>query len=206
MDAAGGSGAPADELFPELAAERAHLAHARRARDRMVERLARVDPHGAADEITAEYVEMTVAEALADLAAPGAGDFFGRIDTVEATRGAVRSERWYIGRRHIEDDDHEPMVVDWRAPVSAPFYRATAADALGVSLRRRFTLERGGQAASFRGEVPVRPEARDELRGPLNERGGQAASFRGEVPVRPEARDELRGPLNERGAGRVVQG
>ena len=41
------------------------------------------------------------------------------------------------------DDDHDPVVVDWRAPISAPFYRATAVDPLGMSFRRRFTLDEG---------------------------------------------------------------
>ena len=89
MDVAAGSGAPV-ALFPELDAERAHLAFARHAREAMVARLERVDPHSAADDITAEYVEMTVQEALVDLAAPGAGDFFGRIDTVEPVGGRPR--------------------------------------------------------------------------------------------------------------------
>ena len=131
--------------FGELEAERARLAFARRSRDLMIERLERVDPQGAADEITAEYVEMTVAEALADLRSPGAGDFFGRIDTLE--QGVP--ERWYLGRRHIEDNEHDPVVVDWRAPVAAPFYRATGADPLGVSLRRRFSLDAGEITAYF---------------------------------------------------------
>jgi DNA helicase IV len=131
--------------FPELESERTRLAFARRSRDRMIDRLERVDPQGAADEITAEYVEMTVAEALADLHSPGAGDFFGRIDTNEAGS----PERWYLGRRHIEDEHHDPVVVDWRAPVAAPFYRATGADPLGVTLRRRFTLADGDVIAYF---------------------------------------------------------
>jgi DNA helicase IV len=122
--------------FPELADERERLAFARVSRDRMIERLERVDPQSAADEFTAEYVEVTVGEALEDLRAPGAGDFFGRIDTQDHG-----GERWYIGRRHIEDDRHDPVVVDWRAPIAAPFYRATAADPLGVDLRRRFTMD-----------------------------------------------------------------
>ncbi len=71
-------------LFPELEIERAHLAHARACRDSMVERLSAVDPEGAADLITKEYIEVTVADALEDLRSPGAGEFFGRIDT-EAT-------------------------------------------------------------------------------------------------------------------------
>jgi DNA helicase IV len=119
------------ELFPDLAAERARLAFARASRHRMIERLSAVDPDGAADEITKEYIEVTVADALEDLRAPGAGDFFGRID------------EWYIGRRHIEDDRHDPVVVDWRAPIAAPFYRATSVDPLGVDFRRRFTLDDG---------------------------------------------------------------
>ena len=135
------SGEVTNPTFPDLAAERAELQRARSCRDRMIERLEAVDPQGAADELTAEYVEMTVDEALTSLRSPGAGDFFGRIDQPGAG-GSV--ERWYVGRRHIEDDAHDPVVVDWRAPVSAPFYRATAIDSLGVSFRRRFTLDGDG--------------------------------------------------------------
>ena len=89
----------------------------------MIERLEQVDPSSAADEITSEYIEMTVWEALDSLRSPGAGDFFGRIDE-PGPRGGT--DRWYIGRRHIEDDAHDPVVVDWRAPISAPFYRGCA--------------------------------------------------------------------------------
>ena len=106
----------------------------------MIERLSAVDPAGAADEVTKDYIEVTVEAALEDLHSPGAGDFFGRIDCAEDTSVV---ERWYIGRRHIEDEAHDPVVIDWRAPVAAPFYRATAVDSLGVSFRRRFTLDEG---------------------------------------------------------------
>ena len=106
----------------------------------MIERLAAVDPAGAADEVTKDYIEVTVADALEDLHSPGAGNFFGRIDGV-GPQGDI--EQWYIGRRHIEDDNHDPVVIDWRAPIAAPFYRATAIDALGVDFRRRFTLDDG---------------------------------------------------------------
>ncbi|HWD53845.1 MAG TPA: hypothetical protein VG346_01930, partial [Acidimicrobiales bacterium] len=50
---------------------------------------------------------------------------FGRIDE-EA--GAT----WHIGRRHVEDAKADPVVVDWRAPVAVPFYRASAREALGL--------------------------------------------------------------------------
>ncbi len=121
----------AADLFPELDAERNRLDFSRACRDRMIERLEAVDPEGAADDISKEYIEVTVADALDDLRTPGAGDFFGRID------------EWYIGRRHIEDERHDPVVVDWRAPIAAPFYRATSVDPLGVDFRRRFTLDEG---------------------------------------------------------------
>jgi DNA helicase IV len=124
-----------DELFPELEDERARLAVSRACRDAMIERFISVDPSSAADAITKEYVEVTVAEALQDLRTPGAGEFFGRIEEP--------GERWYIGRRHIEDDRHDPVVVDWRAPIAAPFYRATGVDPLGLTHRRRFTLADG---------------------------------------------------------------
>ena len=144
------------DAFPELARERERLAFSRASRDRMIERLERVDPQSAADEFTAEYVEVTVEEALEDLRAPGAGEFFGRIDTSDGGR----DEHWYIGRRHIEDDQHDPVVVDWRAPIAAPFYRATAADPLGVDLRRRFTFDEG-ELTAYLDEHLDDPDAAD---------------------------------------------
>ena len=128
------------DLFPELAVERNHLSFARRCRDSMIQRFRAVDPSASADEITSEYVEVTVAEALEDLHSPGAGDFFGRITDEQ-------HDRWYIGRRHIEDDAHDPVVVDWRAPIAAPFYRATGVDPLGLTHRRRFTMVEGDLSA-----------------------------------------------------------
>ncbi|MBU6315564.1 MAG: AAA family ATPase [Acidobacteria bacterium] len=133
---------PATDLFPELPAERAHLVHSLGCRDRMIERFGALDPDASADEITKQYIEVTVAEALEDLRTPGAGEFFGRI-----TEDGGARDTWYIGRRHIEDDRHEPVVVDWRAPIAAPFYRATHADPFGLAHRRRFTLADGAITA-----------------------------------------------------------
>ncbi len=135
-----------DDLFPELHAERERLAFSRRCRDEMIDRFSRLDPDASADEITKEYIEVTVSEALDDLRTPGAGEFFGRI-TEESTPGNPASDTWYIGRRHIEDRHHEPVVVDWRAPIAAPFYRATHADPFGLAHRRRFTLADGDLTA-----------------------------------------------------------
>ena len=41
--------------------------------------------------------------------------------------------RWYIGRRHVEDARGDAVVVDWRAEVATPFYRATAVDPQGLT-------------------------------------------------------------------------
>ncbi len=128
------------DAFPELAAEQAHLAYTRSCRDRMIERFEGVDADASADEITKEYIEVTVAEALADLRTPGAGDFFGRITEDDG-------EQWYIGRRHIENATHDPVVIDWRAPIAAPFYRATHVDPFGLAHRRRFTTSDGELSA-----------------------------------------------------------
>ena len=169
------------ELFPDLAAERSRLERSRAARDRMIERLSALDPSAAADAITKEYIEVTVGEALLDLAGPGAGDFFGRIDETTDDGG---DEVWYIGRRHIEDDDHDPVVVDWRAPVAAPFYRATAVDPLGVDFRRRYTLDDDGEMTAYLDERLDDPDA-----------GGAAAGI--PDPVLAEIGAERSGEMRE---------
>ena len=145
---------PVSELFPDLADERRHLVHSHRCREAMVRRLRAIAAgDGAADEITQEYIEMVVADALEDLAQPGAGDFFGRIDE-------EGGPRWYVGRRHIEDEQHDPVVVDWRAAVAAPFYRATVHDPLGLRMRRRFTLAQG-ELTAYLDEHLDDPQAAD---------------------------------------------
>ena len=132
------------DLFPDLDAERAHLALARRRRDATIAEYHRVlATPNAADEITQEYVEATALRALADLADPACAEFFGRIDGVEGT--------FHIGRRHLEDEHRDPVIVDWRAHIAAPFYRATVRDNLGLALRRRFTL-RDGEVQAYNDE------------------------------------------------------
>lgn len=85
--------------------------------------------------------ESTVAlytEQRASLGAVENGLCFGRLDLVE--EGAR-----YIGRIGIFDEsaEYEPLLVDWRAPASRPFYLATAASPQGVRRRRHIrTAER----------------------------------------------------------------
>ncbi len=56
---------------------------------------------------------------------------FGRIDRDDF-------EQFHVGRIGIEDASHQPLIVDWRAPVAEPFYRATAREPMGVARRRHF--------------------------------------------------------------------
>ena len=64
---------------------------------------------------------------------------FGRID-----RGAEHpdgADSFHIGRLAVADSNADPVVVDWRAPVAEPFYRATGRESLGLVLRRHFHVQ-----------------------------------------------------------------
>ncbi len=151
---------PDTPLFPDLERERAQLAYSRACRDAMIEMFERVDPKDSADEFTKEYIEVTVEEALEDLRSPGAGDFFGRIDEAAPTAQGGNADVWYIGRRHIEDGKHDPVVIDWRAPIAAPFYRATVHDSFGLRHRRRFMLA-DGEITAYLDEQLDDPDSAD---------------------------------------------
>ena len=92
-------------------------------------------------------------KALADLADTPL--FFGRLDYLKAPGAEVAEgadgENFYIGRRHVHDAEGDPMVVDWRAPVSQPFYRASRAEPMDVRLRRRFGYT-GGDLTAYEDE------------------------------------------------------
>ena len=64
-------------------------------------------------------------------------------------------ETFHIGRLAIHSADHDPLVVDWRAPIAEPFYRATGRDPQGLVLRRHLALEgRRWSASRTSGSVP----------------------------------------------------
>ena len=120
---------------PELALEQQHLDRARAALGAMAARTQRAlaDTQTGATEADAEVAQWHLRRRLETLADTDGVAAFGRIDDP--------TEHWYVGRPHIEDDDGAPLVVDWRAPVSIPFYRATVHDAMGLDRRRRFTSD-----------------------------------------------------------------
>ncbi|MFE9170955.1 HelD family protein [Streptomyces kebangsaanensis] len=103
-------------------------------------------------QVLARQIDERV-KALADLSDTPL--FFGRLDYLHAP-GADRAEgaegeRFYIGRRHVHDTDGDPMVIDWRAPVSQPFYRASRKDPMDIALRRRFGCT-GGDLTAYEDE------------------------------------------------------
>src|SRR6056297_2385047 len=76
---------------------------------------------------------------LADLDLGDASLVFGRIDRSAESPDAVES--FHIGRLAVADEDREPVVIDWRAPVAEPFYRATGREPMGLARRRHFVIE-----------------------------------------------------------------
>ncbi|GAA4702919.1 DNA helicase IV [Promicromonospora umidemergens] len=127
---------PAD--VPELTHEREFLAEARYQLGRMRDRVAALDGRYAGDPVSADVLEAALARRMEQLTDdPEIPLFFGRIDVEES------AETFHIGRRHVSDPDGEPMVVDWRAPVSTPFYRATPKEPMGITARRRYGFARG---------------------------------------------------------------
>ncbi|WP_246095195.1 HelD family protein [Streptomyces roseicoloratus] len=105
-------------------------------------------------DVTANWVNAVVLErqiedrikALADLSHTPL--FFGRLDYLHTTQ---EGQRFYIGRRHVHDADGDPMVIDWRAPVSQPYYQASKQHPQDVGLRRRFGYT-GGELTAYEDE------------------------------------------------------
>ncbi len=125
----------------ELDAERRHLTDSRAALARMRDRTAGLDAAAAGDWVSRQFLESAIfrrMQALAD--DPTVPLFFGRLDYEQG-------ERFYVGRRHVSDEVGDPMVVDWRAPISLPFYRARRTEPMGVAVRRRFGYQHGTMTA-----------------------------------------------------------
>ncbi len=138
---------PAPDLDTELETERTHLTESRAALRRMrgrAEALYSAGAEVAGDPYGAEALGRTLSRRVAELADdPTTPLFFGRLDIAE--------DVYHVGRRHVTDDAGEPMVLDWRAPLSRSFYRASVRDPQGVATRRRFGFVKG-ELTSFEDE------------------------------------------------------
>jgi DNA helicase IV len=134
------------QQHPELAAEQAHVDHAYDCLERTRESAWRLRDLNEADlggTFQARFERNAFDEALlkrlADLDLGDAALVFGRIDRYAETPSTT--EAFHIGRLAVADERSEPIVVDWRAPVAEPFYRATGAEPMGLVRRRHFVVE-----------------------------------------------------------------
>jgi DNA helicase IV len=99
---------------------------------------------GAGDLVERDVVMGTALHRLDQLAIGDQPLFFGRIDYVENELRHV--DTYHVGRLAVSDDELNPLVVDWRAPVAEAFYRATGVESLGLSRRRHVAIR--GHAVS----------------------------------------------------------
>ncbi|MFJ5030841.1 HelD family protein [Streptomyces sp. NPDC088560] len=94
----------------------------------------------------------------------------GAYTAVEPAEGAVRedgtadiAETLHIGRIGVLDADYAPLVIDWRAPAAAPFYRSTPVDP-GRVVRRRVIRSKGRRVLGVEDDL-MRPELTARLDG-----------------------------------------
>lgn len=91
----------------------------------------------------------------------------GAYTAVEPAEGSVRedadgkrtadiAETLHIGRIGVLDADYSPLVIDWRAPAAAPFYRSTPVDP-GRVVRRRVIRSKGRKVLGVEDDL-MRPE------------------------------------------------
>ena len=141
---------------PELAAEQEYVDAAYARLDSMRDAARRV-AEGFADlgaggthqaRLERDVAEDVTRRRLAALDIGEAPLCFGRVDLVANGSSASNGDQggdptYYVGRLSVTDEEQVPLVVDWRAPVAEPFYRATAIEPMGVVRRRHFLTKPG---------------------------------------------------------------
>lgn len=141
-------------MDPTIADERAHLSESRAALATMRERTEKLITSGAVggDVVSTAYLHQALWRRMRTLEAdPDTPLFFGRLD-YRAQLGAELDETLYVGRRHVTGESgEEPLVIDWRAPMALPFYRARPGAAMSVAMRRRFGF-RSGRLTAYEDE------------------------------------------------------
>ncbi|MGZ0151107.1 HelD family protein [Kribbella sp. WER1] len=132
---------PAD-TSDTLQAEQDYLKTSRAALALMREKTGSLEIHSA-DRVNQEFLQAAIFQRMKELEDdPDVPLFFGRLDYLEPA-----PETFHIGRRHVNDALGEPLVVDWRADISVPFYRASKTEPMGVGVRRRFGFTHGEMTA-----------------------------------------------------------
>lgn len=143
---------------PEFAAEQAYIAKAYHHLEVMRSQAQQRGDKAILAEKTGHLEHLFTRDAVVDSAYGRAatlniGDLpliFGRIDT-------RRGETYYIGRTAVHDENHEPLVIDWRAAVAEPFYRATGKSPMNL-VRRRHFMCRGSRLVGIEDDVLSKPK------------------------------------------------
>jgi DNA helicase IV len=99
-------------------------------RDRLAARLA-AELAVPAEDATERARHRLLRRQSEEIGRASGGLVFGRLDGLDGT--VLR-----VGRAGIRDDDEnaDPLVIDWRAPAARPFYTATPVDPQGQARRR----------------------------------------------------------------------
>ncbi|GGW35268.1 MULTISPECIES: HelD family protein [Streptomyces] len=94
----------------------------------------------------------------------------GAYTAVEPADGAISAdntadiaETLHIGRIGVLDEEYAPLVIDWRAPAAAPFYRSTPVDP-GRVVRRRVIRSKGRRVLGVEDDL-MRPQLTARLDG-----------------------------------------
>ena len=101
---------------------------------------------------------------VAELDGVETGLYFGRLDMHDNSTIRLGRIGLFVGAEGgeavDESDEHQPLLIDWRAPAARPFYLATAASPQGVDRRRHIrTRDRARWSASTtRCSTSTRPE------------------------------------------------
>ena len=134
------------QQHPELADEQAYVDYAYECLERTKQSAWRLRDLSEADlggTFQARFERNAFDEALvkrlADLDLGDAALVFGRIDRYAESPDGVES--FHIGRLAVANEHSDPIVVDWRAPVAEPFYRATGREPMGLLRRRHFSVD-----------------------------------------------------------------
>jgi len=142
------------DVHPELASEQAYLDQAyacleqTRQAARQMTTMVEVGRGGTEQaRFERDVIWDRMLQRLGQLEVGHAALCFGRIDQegslgrlLEDTNAASATDggTFYVGRVSVSDAHQEPVIVDWRAPVAEPFYRATGRQPMGLVRRRHF--------------------------------------------------------------------
>ncbi|HUZ41266.1 MAG TPA: AAA family ATPase [Acidimicrobiales bacterium] len=125
-----------EQLFLDLALSA--LDHMRDEARSLRDSAAVANMRGAGDLVERDVVMGTALHRLDQLAIGDQPLFFGRIDYAPDDLG--RSDEYHVGRLAVSDEELNPLVIDWRAPVAEAFYRATGVEPLGLARRRHVAI------------------------------------------------------------------